>query len=293
VSTVPAGISWRARRQGMSERFRFARTARGRVGLTLLVLIVAIAVFGPLFAPHNPDAQVGIPFAGPSSRALLGTDALGRDVLSRVLYGGRTVLLYPAAAAVLAYLIGGAVGLFAGYNRGRSDGLLMRGVDVLLSFPSLVFLLVLVTGLGTSAWVLIVGTAVVQAPMVARIVRSATLEQVVRGFVEAAVARGDSTLAILRREVLPNIVPAVMADAGLRFTYSLLLIASVNFLGLGLQPPAADWGLMVSENRTGIAIMPLGVVVPAVLIALLTISLNLIGDAISQSLGRSSYGDAK
>jgi peptide/nickel transport system permease protein len=203
------------------------------------------------------------------------------------------VLIYPALAALLAYLIGGTVGLVAGYNRGRSDGLLMRGVDVLLSFPSLVFLLVLVTGLGSSPAVLIIGTAVVQAPMVARIVRSATLEQVVRGFVEAAIARGDSTVAILRREVLPNIVPSVMADAGLRFTYSLLLIASVNFLGLGLQPPAADWGLMVSENRTGISINPLAVVAPAVLIALLTISLNLIGDAITQSLGRSSYGDAR
>jgi peptide/nickel transport system permease protein len=293
VSTLEASVRWSARRRDGLDRFRFARTTRGRVGLALLLLIVLIALLGPLLAPHNPDAPTGVPFAGPSSHDLLGTDALGRDVLSRVLYGGRTVLIYPALAALLAYLIGGTVGLVAGYNRGRSDGLLMRGVDVLLSFPSLVFLLVLVTGLGSSPAVLIIGTAVVQAPMVARIVRSATLEQVVRGFVEAAIARGDSTVAILRREVLPNIVPSVMADAGLRFTYSLLLIASVNFLGLGLQPPAADWGLMVSENRTGISINPLAVVAPAVLIALLTISLNLIGDAITQSLGRSSYGDAR
>ena len=131
------------------------------------------------------------------------------------------------------------------------------------------------------------GVAVVQAPLVARIVRTATLEQSVRGFVEAAVARGEGTFAILRREILPNIVAPIAADVGLRFTYSIILVASVNFLGLGLQPREADWALIISENRDGLTLNPWVILVPAALIALLTISLNLVGDAVARTLGRS------
>jgi peptide/nickel transport system permease protein len=149
-------------------------------------------------------------------------------------------------------------------------------------------MLVLITGVGTSKAGLVIGIAVVQAPLVARLVRTATLEQSVRGFVEAAVARGEGTAAILRREILPNIVAPITADAGLRFTYSIILVASVNFLGLGLQPPAADWGLMVSENRGGLTLNPYAVLSPALLIALLTIAINLTGDAIARSLGVST-----
>jgi peptide/nickel transport system permease protein len=158
----------------------------------------------------------------------------------------------------------------------------------MLSFPAILFLLVLVTGAGTSKTVLVLGAALVQMPLVARIVRSATLEQSVRGFVEAAVARGESTAAILRREILPNIVGPIMADAGLRFTYAIILVASVNFLGLGLQPPAADWALIISENRNGLTLNPYVILVPAALIGLLTIAVNLVGDSIARSLGIST-----
>ena len=168
------------------------------------------------------------------------------------------------------------------------DPLLMRGVDVLISFPALIFILVLVTGAGQSKAALVAGVATIQAPLIARIVRTATLEQSVRGFVEAAVARGESTFAILRREILPNIVGPIAADFGLRFTYSIILVASVNFFGLGLQPPDADWALIISENRDGLSLNPWVILVPAALIALLTISLNLVGDAIARSLGRSA-----
>ena len=131
-----------------------------------------------------------------------------------------------------------------------------------------------------------------QAPLIARVVRSATLEQSVRAFVEAAVARGESVSAILLREVVPNIVPSVMADAGLRLTYSIILVASVNFFGLGLQPPAADWALMISENRDGFDLNPWVIVAPATMIALLTIAVNLIGDALARSLGHSDVGSS-
>jgi peptide/nickel transport system permease protein len=231
-----------------------------------------------------------VPLTGPDDGQPLGTDFLGRDVLSRVLWGGRSVLVLAGAATLLAYLVGGTLGLVAGYDRRLLDGVLMRAVDVLLSVPPLIFQLVLATGAGTSAVVLVLGVALVQAPLVARVVRTATLEQSVRGFVEAAVARGESTAAVIRREILPNIAGPIAADAGLRFTYSILLVASVNFLGLGLQPPAADWALIVSENRSGLDLNPYVVLVPALLVALLTIGLNLVGDAVARTLGRSATG---
>lgn len=269
-------------------RLRWLRTPEGAIGAGLLLLVIAIAVFGPFLAPNPPDEPVGIPLTGPSDGLPLGTDFLGRDVLSRVLWGGRSVFVLAGAATLLAYLIGATVGLIAGHNRRWVDAFFMRGADVALSFPPMIFLLVLATGLGTSVTVLIVGVALVQAPLIARIVRTATAEQAVRGFVEAAVARGERTTSIVRRELLPNVVPTIAADIGLRFTYSIILVASVNFLGLGLQPPSSDWSLMISENRTGLDLNPIVILVPAALIALLTIAVNLVGDAVSRSLGRSS-----
>ena len=267
----------------MRDRFRFARTGTGRVGAGLLVFAVAVALLGPFVAPHAPDEPIGAPYERPSSEAVLGTDRLGRDVLSRVLWGGRSVLALAGLATLFAYVAGVGIGLLAGYSRSWVDPLLMRTADVFIAFPALVFLLVLVTGLGTSKGVLVLGVAIIQTPPVARIVRSATLAQSVRGFVEAAVARGEGTLAILRRELLPNVVSPIAADVGIRFTLAIILVASVNFLGLGLQPPAADWALMISENRDGLTLNPYAVLAPALMIAVLTIAANMIGDAIART----------
>lgn len=272
----------------MTGSLRFARTPTGAIGLALLVAIVVLALVGPLLAPHSPDEPIGTPYTGPTEGAPFGTDFLGRDVLSRVLWGGRSVLGLAGLATLLAYVGGVAVGLVAGFSRSLVDPLLMRAADVMLSFPALLFLLVLVTGAGTSKAVLVIGVALVQLPLVARIVRTATLEQSVRGFVEAAIARGEGTAAILRREIVPNILAPIAADVGLRFAYSIILVASVNFLGLGLQPPAADWALIISENRGGLTLNPYVILVPAALIALLTISVNLVGDAIARNLGIST-----
>jgi len=233
----------------MRERFRFLRTPSGVLGLTILVLVLLLAVFGPYAEPHSPTAPIDAPLAGPSGHALLGTDFLGRDVLSRLLDGGRSVIGLAAAATALAYLVGLAIGLVAGYRRSIVDPLLMRSVDVMLAFPPLLFLLVLITGTGSSIGTLVVGVAIIQAPGISRIVRTATLEVSVRGYVEAAVARGERAFAVIRREVLPNILAPVLVDAGLRFTFSVLIIASVNFLGLGLQPPNSDWARMLGDTR--------------------------------------------
>jgi ABC-type dipeptide/oligopeptide/nickel transport system permease subunit len=275
-------------RRSLARRFRFARTPSGAIGLGIFSAVLLLALLGPFVAPYGPDESIGIPMEGRSDDAPLGYDFLGRDVLSRVLWGGRSVFALAGAATLIAYVVGASIGLVAGFSRSLLDPILMRTVDVMLSFPALLFLLVLVTGAGTSEAVLVLGVAAVQAPLIARIIRTATLEQSVRGFVEAATARGERTTAILRREILPNITPVIAADAGLRFTYSIILVASVNFLGLGLQPPAADWALMVSENRDGLDLNPWSVLAPAALIALLTISANLIGDAVARTLGRSA-----
>lgn len=264
---------------------RFLWSGTGAAGATMLSVALAVALLGPFVAPHPLDRPIGIPYEGPSAEALLGTDFLGRDVLSRVLWGGRSVIALAGLSVLLAYAGGLAVGLAAGYSRGLLDPILMRGVDVLLALPALLFLLVLVTGLGSSRAVLVVGVAIIQLPLVARIVRAATQTQSVRGFVEAAAARGERTTAILVREILPNIAPAIAADIGLRLTYAIILVASVNFLGLGLQPPDADWGLMVSENRSGLNLNPLAVLAPAALVALLTIAVNMVGDAIARTQG--------
>jgi len=259
----------------------------GRIGSILLVLIVLLAIFGPLFAPQSTVIPIGIPGAGPSASAPLGLDFLGRDVLSRVMSGGRSTLLLAGAATALTYLVGTTVGLIAGYARSIADPLLMRSVDVFLSFPALLVMLLFVTAFGSGSGVLIGAAAIVLFPGVARIVRTATLEVSTRGFVEAAVARGERTANVLRREILPNIAPSLVADLGIRFSWSIILIASVNYLGLGLRPPTPDWGVMVSENREIISSNPLAVLAPAAILALLIIAVNLVGDAYIRQGGRS------
>jgi peptide/nickel transport system permease protein len=267
---------------------RFARTPSGLVGLTLLAAVLIVALLGPFVAPHEISETVGGPGQPPSSDAPLGTDFLGRDVLSRVLHGGASVLVLGGAATALAYAVGAAVGLIAGYSRSLVDPILMRTMDVLLAFPALLILLVLATGLGAEVWVLVIGVALVQIPAIARVIRTATLEASARGYVDAALVRGERTTAILRREILPNVAPVLLADFGIRFGYSIVLVASMNFLGLGLSPPAADWGLMISENRNFISLNQWAVLAPAIMLALLTISVNITADAYVRSSGRSA-----
>jgi peptide/nickel transport system permease protein len=267
---------------------RLTTTVSGKLGLSMLVVVVGVALLGPFFAPHGLATPIGAPGTPPSPSAPLGTDYLGRDVLSRVLDGGRSVIWIASAATLLSYAAGIPTGLIAGYRRSLIDPLLMRGVDVLLAFPALLILLLLVAGLGPHVSVLIIGVAIVQLPPIARIIRTATLEVSTRGYVEAAQARGETTGALLRREILPNVAPVVLADFGIRFGYSIILIASVNYLGLGLAPPAADWGLMTAENQQYVSLNVWAVLAPAIMLAMLTICVNLLADAYVQTTGRST-----
>jgi peptide/nickel transport system permease protein len=263
------------------------RDRGGLVGTVLLVLIVLVALAGPLVMPHSSTAVLGTPGHGPAGGAPLGLDFLGRDVLSRLLAGGRSVLLLGGAATLVIYLAGLAIGLTAGYAQSFADPVLMRAVDVILSFPALLVMLLFVTAFGGGPGVLVGAAALVLFPGVARIVRTATTEVMTKGFVEAAVARGERAPAIMRREVLPNIVAPIVADLGIRFSWAIILIASVNYLGLGLRPPTADWGLMISENREIISTNPLAVLAPAAMLALLVIAVNLVGDAYVRQRSRS------
>lgn len=263
---------------------RFLRSRSGQVGLGLVLLIIAMAVLGPVVAPYSPEETVGVPGSPPSGGFPLGTDILGRDVLSRVLSGGLSILTFATMATLLAYAVGMAIGLVAGYTRSLADSLLMRIVDLFLVFPALLVVLLAVAAFGGSPAILIGAVAVLQAPLIARVVRTATLAVASSGYVEAAVGRGDPLRRIFGRDLLPNIAGPVSADAGLRFTYSVLLIASVNYLGLGLAPPSSDWSLMIAENRQVLQSNALSVLAPALLIGLITVGLNLVGDAFAGSL---------
>ena len=267
------------------------RTTTGKIGLFLLAVTVFFALFGGFFAPYSPTETAGIPGQAPGNGHLMGLDFIGRDVWSRVLYGGRSTLLLAVLATVLTYVVGGAVGLVAGFSRTVVDPVLMRIVDVLLSMPALLVMLLLVTALSNSSPVLVLAAALVLLPGVARIVRSATLEVSTRGYVEAAVARGEPTRSILLREIVPNIGGVMTADLGLRFSWAIILIASVNFLGIGIQPPKPDWGVMASENRVIIGTNAMAVVGPCLALALLVVAVNLVGDAYIRQLDRS--GDVR
>jgi peptide/nickel transport system permease protein len=274
-------------RTGRFRSTRFLRSPQGIVGLVILAFVLAVALIGPLVAPHSLAVPVGPPGNPPGPGIPLGTDYLGRDVLSRLLHGGTAVLVISLIASGFIYFIGIGVGMTAGLARSVLDPILMRTVDVFLVFPPLMLLLLLIAGAGTGEVVLILGIVLVLFPGVARIVRTATLEVSTNAYIEAAVARGERTVAIMRREVLPNITPAIVADVGVRFSAVIILAASVNFLGLGQKPPAANWGLMIAENLQIVSANIWSVLAPAIMLALLTISVNLIGDAYVRSLGRS------
>jgi peptide/nickel transport system permease protein len=258
---------------------------RTKIGLGITLLLVGIALFGRLVAPHPPDQGVEgqFPFAPPSSDALLGTDSLGRDVLSRFLYGGLSVLVLSGLATALGMTLGITVGLLAAYSRGKLDDVLMRTMDVFLSFPPIVFALLLAATVGPKLWLLVVAVGLTTMPRAARITRGSAVEVVERDFVRAAEAIGVPRRKILLSEVLPNVSSPLIAETTLRMSFNVAVVAGLSFLGFGLQPPAADWGLMILENTNGLTIQPWPVVLPVIAIALLTIGTSLIGDGIARA----------
>jgi peptide/nickel transport system permease protein len=264
------------------------RSRQGRIGLALGAIVLLVVVFGRFFTPYPPDAiGVGGNAEGPSADHLLGTDSLGRDTLSRLLVGGTSIILIPLVAVGLAWLVGCTLGMLAAYKGGRLDGLVTRALDVLMALPPLLLVLVAIAALGTSGLVLVLTIMLVYLPRTARLARGATQGVITLDYVGAAQARGERTSTILYREVLPNIMAPTTADFALRVTYGVIFVATLNFLGLGVQPPQADWGVMVGEGRGFININPMATLAPAAMIALLSIALNLVADALTAHVTRS------
>jgi peptide/nickel transport system permease protein len=275
-----------ARREWLVILGRAARSRRGAIGLTIAVAVVLLAAFGPFLAPHSPTAPVTQTLASPSGAAPLGGDDLGRDVLSRVLAGGWVLLGIAAVATALGVASGLALGLAAAYHGRWIDGIIMRTADVFLAFPQIVFALLLVSVVGPKLWLIVVAVALSHTPQVARVIRAVALDVCERDYVKAVELMDTPGRKVMFSEILPSLLSVVMVEVGLRFTWSILIIAGLSFLGFGIQPPDANWGLMINENRIGLVVNPWAVIAPAALIAVLTVGLNTFTDAIARaSLG--------
>ena len=258
-----------------------------RIGLGVIVVMLACALFAPWLAPHDPYRTVAEPWAPgfwdaehtpQDVHAWLGTDHLGRDLLTRLIHGARNSVAIALATTTLSFAVGILGGLVAAVRRGWLDQILSRGVDILMGFPMLIFALLLLAVLGTSIPILIGVIALLDATRVFRITRAVAMDLEAQDFVEIARLRGEGTAWIMLREVLPNAVAPLAAEFGLRFCFVFLFIATLSFLGLGIQPPLADWGSMVRENAAAISFGILTPLFPAGAIAVLTIAVNLVID---------------
>jgi peptide/nickel transport system permease protein len=249
-----------------------------KFGLVVIAGYVFIAIFAPVLTPYGESEIVGAEFEEWGEKFLLGTDNLGRDMLTRLLFGARNTIGIAFVTTCLAFLIGGIAGILAATLSGWVDQALSRFVDILMAIPALIFSLLLLTIFGTSIPVLIVIIAVLDSTRVFRLSRAVSLNVVVMDFVEAARLRGEGIGWITIREVLPNIMPPLVAEFGLRFCFVFLTIAALSFLGLGIQPPTADWGSMVRDNATLITYGDVTPLLPAGAIALLTVGVNFVVD---------------
>ena len=253
-------------------------------GLIVITVYCLVALFAPIIAPHGEAEVFPAPYAPWGGDHVFGTDQIGRDVFSRLIYGARNTMGIALLTTFLSFLIGGGLGLVAAINRSWLAQFISRAVDVLMAIPSLIFALMLLSIFGSTVWSLIGIIAVLDSTRVFRLTRSVAVNVVVMDYVEAARLRGEGLGWIMRREILPNIMPPLVAEFGLRFCFVFLTIAALSFLGVGIQPPTADWGSMVRDNASLIqfaqydmtaAMTPL---LPAAAIALLTIAVNFVVD---------------
>lgn len=245
------------------------------LGGIILAGFILAALLAPVLAPFAADEFVGEVWEPPSAKFWFGTDNLGRDMLSRLLSGARVTIFIALTATLLSFIVGAGAGLLAASRPGAIDNFLSRTVDLLMSFPPLIFALVILSTLPSTVLILILVMAFLDFTRVFRISRAAALSVVTADFYEAAKLRGETTPYLLAGEILPNILPPLLAEFGLRFSFMVLFLSSLSFLGLGVQPPLADWGAMVRENRDGIVFGVIAPLAPAAAIALLAVSVNL------------------
>ena len=262
---------------------RLLKRPAALVGTIVFCFFLFLAVFGPWIAPYDYEKQsADLRLTTPTLSHPFGADQFGRDILSRIIVGTRNIFLLGGFGTAVAVVIGTAIGLFSGYIGGTTDEVVMRLLDVLLSFPSLLLALVLLSTVGPSNVNIVFVVAILYIPMVARVVRSMVLDLKNKEFVEAARVRGEKRSYVLFREILPNSLPPLLVEASMRFSYSIFLVASLGFLGLGVQPPSPDWGLQINQARAFFAIAPWVLLFPACTIAALVISTNLMSDGLRQ-----------
>ena len=253
-------------------------------GMIVIFGYAVVSIFAPMLAPFGEADSQFSAYQTFSNKHILGTDQIGRDILSRLIYGARNTIGIALITTIISFVIGMTLGLIAAINRSYLDQIISRGVDVLMAIPSLIFALMLLSIFGSSTFSLICIIAVLDSTRVFRLTRAVSMNVVVMDYVEAATLRGEKLGWIMRKEILPNILPPLVAEFGLRFCFVFLAIAALSFLGVGIQPPTADWGTMVRETANLIqfakydltrAMVPL---VPAACIALLTVSVNFVVD---------------
>ena len=254
-------------------------------GSLILAVVVALALLGPALSPFPFDAMdIMARFEPPGPVHLLGTDEFGRDVLSRTLVGTRLSLLIGLGATAVSLVIGVPLGLIAGYYRGFADEAIMRTVDVMISVPPIMLGLLILAVTTPTVWKSALAVGVVYVPIMVRLSRSVTLELASEEFVEAARVRGDGGMRIVFSEVLPNAWPPIIVEAALRVTFAILLAAALSFLGLGVQPPAADWGLMIAEARPFLREAPWIALAPGIALCITVVAINLTGDGLRERL---------
>jgi peptide/nickel transport system permease protein len=249
-----------------------------RIGLAMVLINVFAAIFAPVIAPYGETEIVGDVWMPASSENYLGTDHLGRDMFTRLVYGARNTIVIAFVTTMISFIIGSVLGFFAATLGGWTELGLSRVIDILMAFPTLIFALIALSVVGTSIPALILVIAVLDSTRVYRLSRAVAMDIAVMEFVEVARLRGEKIWWIMRKEILPNAMPPLVAEFGLRFCFVFLFIAALSFLGLGIQPPTADWGGMVRENAGAITFGILTPLWPAGAIAFLTVGVNLIVD---------------
>jgi peptide/nickel transport system permease protein len=269
-----------ARRTVAQNAVRLLKSAPGSAWFGIIVIVIYgfVAVFAPVIAPYGESQVLGDAYLPSSAQHWLGTDQLGRDLLTRLIYGARNTIGIALLTVLLSFALGGSMGILSAIFRGWLDQVLGRIVDVFMSIPQLIFALMLLSIVGPSATSIVLIIAVLDSTRFYRISRAVAMNVAVMDYVEAARLRGESTSWIMFKEILPNILPTLVAEFGLRFCFVFLTISSLSFLGLGIQPPTADWGSMVRENATLINYGRFTPLLPAGAIALLTVAVNFVVD---------------
>ena len=284
------------------------RTRSGQIGLPIVLFHLTLALIGPWLAPYSPtefhEPLAEYQLQGPSQEFWLGTDQFGRDILSRVMSGATSLIAMALGGALLGIALGTIVGMSSGYKGGRVDELVMRVMDGLMSFPTLLMALLILSTLASRPppagvlepyWIhlLIIATiGIVNMPRVARVMRSTMLSLKELEFVQSARLRGEPALYIIFREILPNALPTLSVELSVRMSYAILTVSSLGFLGMGVQPPSPDWGLMLSQSRQFLVQAPWVALAPAGAVASLVVGINLLADGLKQARGLPQKGDA-